>query len=447
MRVSIQTLGCKQNYAESSHIRRQFEERGDRVVSLDDMADIVVINTCTVTENADSECRKIIRRARRSSPQARIVVTGCYAQLQPERLAAIEGVSAVVGAAEKFNIPHLLDDVHGCEAGKQFVSDLESVDFVESVFAENDGHTRAFLKIQDGCDYPCTYCTIPLARGANRAMSVERLIEHLHRLEREGFQEVVLTGINLGEYRSDDGSTLYDALLSVVKQDLDVRIRLSSLEVNKISHELIDLIADSAVMCKHFHVPLQSGSDRILSAMKRRYNTDRYAAVIARIRSRMPQAAIGADVICGFPGETDEDARQTLEFIRASGLHYLHVFRYSERAGTPAPHLAAPVPLRIRKQRVQELRELSDELRVRFYRTQVGREVDVICEGFDEHTMTSNGLSDTYIRAYYPSTSGLRGGSARVRLTAPLADGMQAELLYHNEPTRIPSFIPLPVCP
>ncbi len=446
MKVALHTLGCKQNYAESSHIRQQFEAEGHEIVDIHQTADMVVINTCTVTENADTECRKLIRRFLRTSPSAFVAVTGCYAQLQPEEIASIEGVDAVFGAKQKFAMPELIKEWRKQDQAMIFVDDLEAVEFVPATFAENDSHTRAFLKIQDGCDYNCSFCTIPLARGRSRSMPFDEIEPRVRSLSNQGFLEAVLTGINLGEYRSVNGEELYDVLAMLDRTCQQLRVRLSSVEVNRIKQSMIDLIAQSSVLCKHFHIPLQSGCDAILAKMKRRYTTAMYNDVLQRIREQMPHAGIGADVICGFPGETEEMFEQTVAFIEQSTINYLHVFSYSQRENTPAAEAEEQVPMNIRRQRTRRLRLLSEQKKRSFYRSQSSRTAIVICEGFDALTSVSNGYTDNYVRVQYPQQAQVLEERSEVLLGELRGDFVQARILHPSalgENVATARYIPL----
>ncbi len=455
MRVSLHTLGCKQNAAETSHLRLRFEELGYTVVDLYEETDVLVLNTCTVTENADVECRKIIRRALRRSPNAKVAVTGCYAQLQPEELASVEGVRLVVGAKEKFRLPELSDELvrsgNDGQATKILVEDLADIEFVEAMVSDNDVHTRAFLKIQDGCDYSCTFCTIPQARGQSRSMELEQVRSRVLSLEEQGFKEIVLTGINLGEYLSSDGAELYDVLSMIDALNPALRVRVTSIEANKLKPSIIQLVANSSVLCPHFHIPLQSGSDVILAKMKRRYNTSMYSDVLSQIRQRMPHAAIGADIICGFPGETEELFEQSLNYIEQSSINYLHVFSYSERANTPAATMDETVPMNIRRQRTRRLRLLAEQKKRAFYASQRGRRSWVVSEGFDAQSGMSNGWTNNYVRVQYAVDAATIADAAWVELGEVRGEFVQARLddaaasRIEASFAKTPAYIPLVV--
>jgi threonylcarbamoyladenosine tRNA methylthiotransferase MtaB len=400
-RVSFHTLGCKLNYAETSSVERQFLDRGFDIVALDAPADVCVINTCTVTERADRECRQIIRRARRASPGAAIVVTGCYAQLEPERIAAIEGVSLVLGAKEKF---HLLDhlaalDDHAC--ARVLVSPIDEAGQFAAAFSGGDGgRTRAFLKVQDGCDYSCSFCTIPLARGASRSQAVAECIEQARLLTGRGYREIVLTGVNVGDFRGSDGSL--PLLLRELERvpGLD-RVRISSIEPNLLTDDLLALVEGSSRLCNHFHIPLQSGSEAVLHRMRRRYQTRLYRELVGRIKHRLPDCGIGADVIVGFPGETDAEFEETCSFVAELPISYLHVFTYSERPHTAAAASGPPVPVHVRRVRNARLRMLGEVKRRAHEESLLGRRFPVLLEGSVEDGLRF-GWTEHYVRVGIP---------------------------------------------
>lgn len=403
MKISFYTLGCKLNYSETSQLQGQFEALGHEVVPFGEHADAVVINTCTVTENADKECRQIIRRALRTSPEAFVAVTGCYAQLQPEEIASVDGVDAVFGAKEKFRITELVDSYHKYDTPRIFVSDLsDGVDFVESQSRENDTRTRAFLKIQDGCNYKCSFCTIPQARGASRSMPFDTVLQRVKDLEIAGYHEITLSGINLGDYKAADGSRFEEVVRAVSAARPDVRLRIGSIEPNLLTQNIIDAVAEYRVFCPHFHIPLQSGSPEILRLMRRRYTADHYRDLVLRIKESMPEACIGADVIVGFPGESDEHFEQTYDFLNSLPVSYLHVFTYSERENTPAASFSDVVPQERRKIRTARLRALSAAKRREFNKTAVGRTVAVIPESKNPITGMWEGWSAEYVRVAFP---------------------------------------------
>jgi len=443
MKISFFTLGCKQNYAETSHIREQFEKNGSTIVDFGEPCDAVLINTCTVTENADVECRKIIRRAMKHSPNAWVGVTGCYAQLQPEEIASVDGVDAVFGAKEKFNIQKLVTKFEKIDAPKIYVEDIEDLEFVEATFSENDSRTRSFLKMQDGCDYNCSFCTIPLARGASRSMSFPEIEKHVRRLEHAGYNEIILTGINLGEYNAPSGERLIDVLTYIDSLKPNVRVRLSSVEPNKVTQEIIDVIAGSDTFCKHFHIPLQSGSADVLRMMRRRYKVDYYADLVERIKKAIPHAGIGADVITGFPGENDNHFEETYSFIHSLPISYLHVFTYSERENTPAVSYENKVPIHNRKIRTTRLRDLSVKKKFEFYSQNIGSERVVIPETFNSNSGRWNGYTENYIRAEFSGNTSMLQKPIRVVLSSIDGEIMIGTPLHSIQEVGSPDYIPL----
>ena len=443
MKASIVTFGCKQNYAESSALARQLERAGYRIVPCDEDAELVVINTCTVTETADKECRTAIRRVRRRSPRATVVVTGCYAQLEPEEIARIEGVHLVVGTAEKFDIASYLSKAQ--ESDRTIIirtEDLRSKElpFSPAIFSEHDTRTRAFLKLQDGCDYSCSFCTIPHARGRSRSMPFDEVPLHVRRLVDTGYREIVLTGINLGEYRAPTGERLLDVLRLLDRLGLDCRYRLSSVEPNRLDYDIIKFVAEHPCICPHFHLPLQSGSATILRLMRRRYRRERYAESVEAIKELMPHACIGADVLTGFPGETEEHFDESYQFIESLPLSYLHVFTYSERELTDAGRLHNQVPLRIRKRRTTELRELGRRKRERFAVENVGSLRRVLLESYDESLGGFVGYTENYCRVVMPE--GMAGAMVDVTIERCKGELLWGRLSSSFAPTQ---YIDLPV--
>jgi threonylcarbamoyladenosine tRNA methylthiotransferase MtaB len=400
--VALTTLGCKLNSAETTSLGRQFQERGYSLVEFGAPADVTVINTCSVTQRADRECRQLIRRARRAAPEGVIVVTGCYAQLDPEEVAAIEGVDFVLGTKEK---PLLFDYIGSLE--KQlyphvFVSPVIAIDNFGPAYAPGaQGRTRAFLKVQDGCDFLCSFCTIPLARGVSRSQSVAACTAQARELAASGYKEIVLTGVNVGDYGRKTGEGLLDLLRALEGVAGIERIRISSVEPNLLTDALIDCVAVSPVLCRHFHVPLQSGSDAILRGMRRRYTTAEYADRIAAIRQRIPECGIGADVITGFPGETEEHFEETRRFIAELPVSYLHVFTYSERARTPAASAPGRVEPKVRFHRSEILRGLGEEKKEHFHRSLIGSTVRVLVES-EAPGGVREGLTGSYARVAFP---------------------------------------------
>jgi len=396
--VAFHTLGCKLNYSETSTIGQQFTQNGYDIVQFNDGANVYVINTCTVTDNADKECRQIIRRALRKNPEAYIIVTGCYAQLKPDDIAHIEGVDAVLGSNEKFKIFGLLENFTKQKLSCIHVTPTEEMDEVFSASSsEQDDRTRAFLKIQDGCDYKCSFCTIPLARGKSRSLDVESVLNNFKQLIDNGYKEIILTGVNVGDYGKAIGSDFYSLLKAIIEIPGDFRVRISSIEPNLLTDEVISLTANSEKLCKHFHIPLQSGSSKILKLMQRRYNTDDYKKVVEKAHSKIDDLGIGIDVIVGFPGETEEDFLDTYNFLKELPFSYLHVFTYSERANTKAISMEGSVDIVERKRRNNMLRVLSEKKRNLFYHSMVGKELSVLFEkeGKDDEI---KGFASNYIR-------------------------------------------------
>ena len=421
-RVAFHTLGCKLNFAETSILGKQFLDRGYRVVSFDEEADVYVINTCSVTERADRECRQIIRRALRHARDPFVVVTGCYAQLQPEEIASIAGVDVVLGATEKFHIFDYIGDASKHPAPRVFVSDINNADdFGIAYSSDATDRTRAFLKVQDGCDYHCSFCTIPLARGASRSQPIAACVEQAQTLVAQGYKEIVLTGVNVGDYGRKIGTHLAELLRALVCFRGLERLRISSIEPNLLDDEILSLVAAEKKLCKHFHIPLQSGSDEILRLMRRRYTTGHYRELIERIRSRIPNCGIGVDVIVGFPGETDRHFEQTHLFLSELPVSYLHVFTYSERPNTPAATYNRQVEPRIRFKRNEDLRILGQKKRHAFYRSMLGRSTDVLLEGNVQNGMRF-GWTDNYVRVALPADGTVENAIVRVRIT-----GMQDE--------------------
>lgn len=396
--VSLHTLGCKLNFSETSTIGKEFLKNGYSIVDFDSKADIYVFNTCTVTENAEKECRQLVRRALRNNPDAFVIVTGCYAQLRPEEIAKIEGVDAVLGSNEKFRIFSLLNDFTKKELSCIYVSSLDELnEFGKANSTEADSRTRAFFKIQDGCDYKCSFCTIPLARGKSRSMDPDEVISEFKLLVNEGYKEIILTGVNVGDYGKNYSTDLYHLLQKMIEVEGDFRIRISSIEPNLLSDEIIDLTASSEKLCKHFHIPLQSGSAEILKLMQRRYTVNDYRNVIEKVLDRIPECGIGIDVIVGFPGETEKHFNETYKFLTTLPFSYLHVFTYSERPNTKAISLQGKVEINERKMRNNMLRILSDKKKNAYYNSLVGSELEVLFEAENDNGMIK-GFSSNYVR-------------------------------------------------
>ena len=396
--VSLHTLGCKLNYAETSMLGKQFMDRGFSVVEFGQPADVCVINTCSVTERANRECRQIIRRAARTAGNPLVVVTGCYAQLQPDEVASIRGVDLVLGAQEKFEI---FDHLGGLEKKlypQVFVSDIDAVDnFGVSYSTSVGGRTRAFLKIQDGCDYSCSFCTIPLARGGSRSQTPEACLRQAGELVGQGYKEITLTGVNVGDYGKSTGTNLLDLLRGLVRIDGLERIRISSIEPNLLTDEMIGFVAAEPKMCKHFHIPLQSGCDEVLRLMRRRYHAVYYRGLVERVRQAIPRCGIGVDVIVGFPGETEAHFQATLRFLEDLPASYIHVFTYSERPHTPAAGLTGAVEPKVRFKRNEIIRALGLKKKREFYGRHVGTTATVLTESELESGLRF-GFTDNYVR-------------------------------------------------
>jgi threonylcarbamoyladenosine tRNA methylthiotransferase MtaB len=407
--IAFHTLGCKLNFSETSSLSRLAEEAGFEKRPFDARADIYVINTCSVTENADRECRYLVRRIQRQSPESFVVITGCYAQLKPREIAAIPGVDLVLGAAEKFNLVQHISQLTKGDSARICSCDIGELQSFHDGFSYND-RTRAFLKVQDGCDYTCSFCTIPMARGRSRSDTIAHVLENVHKLAARGIREVVLTGVNLGDFgnaaetgqgagrRTENFLGLARALDQLKEMP---RFRISSIEPNLLGSEIIDLVANSDRFMPHFHIPLQSGSNRILGLMRRRYRRELYADRVARIKTLMPHAAIGADVIVGFPGETEADFKETFDFLHSLDVSYLHVFTYSERDNTKALEIKPVVPLSIRHERNRILRNLSFQKMQYFTAQHAGQTRRVLFERSRRQGMME-GYTDNYIQVAAP---------------------------------------------
>ncbi len=400
-RVSFHTLGCKLNFSETSTLARQFESGGYERVSDERDADICVINSCSVTEHADKKCRNLVRRIHRRNPQAIIAVTGCYAQLKPEEIAAIDGVDIVLGNNYKGELYKVTSEMLA-KADKPFVSSCSAEELTSFFAAFSSGdRTRAFLKVQDGCDYKCAYCTIHYARGSSRNMPIADLVVEANRIAQLGQKEIVITGVNTGDFGRTTGESFIDLLRALDGVEGIERYRISSIEPNLLTDEIIGFCAASHKFQPHFHIPLQSGCDKILASMRRRYTTERYAARIEAVRRAMPEAFIGVDVIVGFPGETDSDFEATYDFISGINPSYLHIFPFSERPGTPAVDFTGKVPPQVATLRVKRLEELCGRLHREFCERFVGRRLEVLFEGACRGGMMS-GFTGNYIKVKAP---------------------------------------------
>jgi threonylcarbamoyladenosine tRNA methylthiotransferase MtaB len=407
--VAFHTLGCKLNFSETSTLSRMLESEGFEKKEFDEQADVYVINTCSVTENADKECRQLVRRIQRRAPESLVVITGCYAQLKPKDIAGIPGVDLVLGAAEKFNLATHLRELSKGDSARISSCDIEEVDRFHASWSMND-RTRTFLKVQDGCDYSCSFCTIPMARGKSRSDTIRNVVANVTELGRAGVKEIVLTGVNLGDFgisevdpegKSVRKETFYELVQALDETSEVERFRISSIEPNLLTNEIIDWVAESKHFMPHFHVPLQSGSDRVLGLMRRRYRRDLYAERVTRIKERMPHACIGVDVIVGSPGETEADFRDTIDFLTELDISYLHVFTYSERAHTHALTIKPVVPVPVRQERNKILRQLSYQKMQHFSRGFEGTIRPVLFEKAEKGEMME-GYTDNYIRVTTP---------------------------------------------
>jgi threonylcarbamoyladenosine tRNA methylthiotransferase MtaB len=415
------------NFSETSSIGSQFLDREFEVVDYQEVADVYVLNTCSVTESAERECRQIIRRALRQNPEAFIIVTGCYAQLRPEEIARIDGVDAVLGSNEKFKLFSLLENFNKRELTCISVTPTENLtEFGVAHSTDADSRTRAFLKIQDGCDYTCSFCTIPLARGASRSLPASNIIEEFEKLLNKGYKEIVLTGVNVGDYGKNIGTNLFNLLTELIKINGEFRIRISSIEPNLLTDEIISLVADSEKLCNHLHIPLQSGSPHILKAMQRRYSVNDYEELIYKVKKLLPDLAIGVDVIVGFPGESEEDFIHTHNFLRELPISYLHVFTYSERPDTKAIDLPGTIDVQERKRRNSILRILSEKKRTKFYTEMVGSKQEVLFENANKNGIIQ-GFTSNYIKFQTDFSKDLAGRIYPVNLlesTAEYCTGM-----------------------
>ena len=433
-KAAFYTLGCKLNFSETSTISRDFTKEGFERVDFSEPADVYVINTCSVTQNADKRFKSIVKQAQKSNPNAFVAAIGCYAQLKPEELADVDGVDLVLGATEKFNITSYINDLftnpdRGRASGAQIHScEIEDADFYVGSYAIGD-RTRAFLKVQDGCDYKCTYCTIPLARGISRSDTLENVLKNAAEISAKGIKEIVLTGVNIGDYgKGEFGNKKHEHTFYQLCQALDEvagikRLRISSIEPNLLTNQTIDFVAQSKTFVPHFHIPLQSGSDTLLKLMRRRYMTDLYFDRVARINKTMPNACIGVDVIVGFPGETEELFLETYNFLNQLQISYLHVFTYSERENTPAATMEGVVSKKTRAKRSKMLRGLSAKKRRAFYESQLGNSLIVLFEGENKQGYI-HGFTQNYVKVKHPWNPVLVNTLREVTLLEIDEDGM-----------------------
>ncbi|MGH1384165.1 tRNA (N(6)-L-threonylcarbamoyladenosine(37)-C(2))-methylthiotransferase MtaB [Kordia sp.] len=427
-KVAFYTLGCKLNFSETSTIARNFQEEGFEKVDFSEHADMYVINTCSVTENADKRFKTIVKQAQKVNPDAFVAAVGCYAQLKPEELAAVDGVDLVLGATEKFKITDYINDLTKNDFGEVHSCEIEDADFYVGSYSIGD-RTRAFLKVQDGCDYKCTYCTIPLARGISRSDTLENVLKNAKEISEQNIKEIVLTGVNIGDYgKGEFGNKKHEHTFLELVQELDKvegieRLRISSIEPNLLKNETIDFVSKSNTFVPHFHIPLQSGSNTLLRLMRRRYMRELYVDRVTQIKEVMPDACIGVDVIVGFPGETDEIFLETYNFLTELDISYLHVFTYSERENTVAAEMEGVVPLNVRKKRSKMLRGLSVKMRRAFYESQLGKAKTVLFEGENKEGYI-HGFTENYVKVKAPWNPELVNTLHKVKLTKIDDDGM-----------------------
>jgi threonylcarbamoyladenosine tRNA methylthiotransferase MtaB len=433
-KVAFHTLGCKLNYSETSSIARSCEDEGYEKVDFKEKADIYVLNTCSVTENADKECKRLVRQVLKINSEAFVVIIGCFAQLKPEEIAKYKGVDLVLGATEKFKLPSYLNDLSKQEIAEIHSCEIEDANFFEGAYSIGD-RTRAFLKVQDGCDYKCTYCTIPLARGISRSDKLQNVLKNAKEISDRNIKEIVLTGVNIGDYgKGEFGNKKHKhTFLDLVKALDDVegisRLRISSIEPNLLKNETIDFVSNSKSFVPHFHIPLQSGSDELLKKMKRRYQTKLYKDRIISIKDKMPDCCIGVDVIVGFPGETEELFQETYNLLSELDISYLHVFTYSERANTEAIKMKDVVDKSVRHERSKMLRILSAKKKRAFYEKNIGTTRTVLFE-HDNKDGYIQGFTENYVKVKTEYDPGLRNQSINVKLNKFAEDGnIQVEIL------------------
>ncbi len=422
--VAFHTLGCKLNFAESASIGTNVESHGFRRVDFSQQADVYVVNTCSVTNSADRKCRKVVRQALRKSPEAFVAVIGCYAQLRPGEISTIPGVDLVLGAGEKFNLPAYLSDISKRESGEIHSCQIETVDHFFPSCSTSE-RTRAFLKVQDGCDYTCSYCTIPMARGRSRSYGVKQTVAVARQLLDKEVREIVLTGVNIGDFGAGTEETFIDLLTTLDRIGAE-RIRISSIEPNLLTDDIIDFMSESNSFVPHFHIPLQSGSDKILKQMRRRYSSELYQSRVKKVKQAMPYSCIGVDVIVGFPGETDDDFSETVRQLNDADISYLHVFSYSERPGTEAVKMKQKIASDVRAERSKQLRILSINKRRAFYESCLGQVRTVLFETWDNGIL--EGFTDNYIRVEVEGKRSLSGKTQRVSLRSIIDGVMQGAL-------------------
>lgn len=422
--VAFYTLGCKLNFSETSSIGRSMESHGFEIVSFDSPSDVYVINTCSVTDNADKKCRYYVRKALRKNPEAYVVVIGCYAQLKPKEISGIKGVDLVLGAAEKFMLPEILHDLSKNPCGQIMASDIKAANFFVDAYSVGD-RTRSFLKVQDGCDYKCSFCTIPLARGKSRSDTPENVLANAQKLAAQGVKEIVLTGVNTGDYGQGlEGDWSFYKLIQLLDEVEGIeRFRISSIEPNLLTDEIIEFCATSKRFVPHFHIPLQSGSDEMLSSMRRRYRKDLYANRVSKIREVMPDACIGVDVIVGFAGETDLYFQETVDFLKSLQVSYFHVFTYSERANTKALDIEGVVSQKVREERNATLTILSEKKRRAFYEQFLGQTMTILAEEESKNGLMY-GFTSNYLKVGIPYNELLVNQLVEISITGFSEDGL-----------------------
>ena len=426
-KVAFYTLGCKLNFSETSTIARNFQDEGLDRVDFEEVADMYVINTCSVTENADKQFKQVVRKAMKINDKAFVAAIGCYAQLKPEELASVDGVDLVLGATEKFKITDYINDLSKNDFGEVHSCEISEADFYVGSYSIGD-RTRAFLKVQDGCDYKCTYCTIPLARGISRSDELENVLKNAKEISEQGIKEIVLTGVNIGDYgKGEFGNKKHEHTFLELVQELDKvegieRLRISSIEPNLLKNETIEFVSKSRTFVPHFHIPLQSGSNEILKLMKRRYLREIYTERVNKIREVMPDACIGVDVIVGFPGETDEHFLETYHYLNEMDISYLHVFTYSERDNTEAAEMQDIIPANVRAKRSKMLRGLSVKKRRAFYENQIGTNRTVLFESENKEGYI-HGFTENYVRVKTPWNPELANTLQEINLTKIDEDG------------------------
>ncbi|MEE4197021.1 MAG: tRNA (N(6)-L-threonylcarbamoyladenosine(37)-C(2))-methylthiotransferase MtaB [Bacteroidales bacterium] len=413
-KVAFHTLGCKLNFSETSTISRTFKENGFEVVKFNSGADIYVINTCSVTSQADKKCKQTIKKIQHQNPEAYIAVVGCYAQLKPNEIASTLGVDLVLGTNEKFNILNYLENLHKNDSPRVYSCEIEAVERFDSSHSEAD-RTRSFLKVQDGCDYSCSYCTIPLARGKSRNKKISELVSEASQIAQSGIKEIILTGVNIGDFGKATNETFYDLIRALENVQGIERIRISSIEPNLLNDEIIEWVSGSKKILNHFHIPLQSGCNKILAKMQRRYNRELFQTRIQKIRHLMPDAFIGVDVIVGFPGETDDDFKDTYHFLQGIEASFYHVFSYSERPNTRSATFGNKVPQRIIHHRSKLLHQLADEKQRLFYQQNLGKQAQVLFESNKKNGLMF-GFTENYIKVEMPYTRSLIGKIVPVKL-------------------------------